>query len=124
MKKNSCIRIESNIKQISDCKRTVTELDKSFEFLSNALHLAGNKVRLKILYLLANEKELCVCDLSDILEMNISAISQHLRKLKDRNIIKSNREGQTIFYYLTVEYKTLFTPFFKLIDQNKLVETV
>lgn len=124
MKKNSCIRIESNIKQISDCKRTLTEFDKSFEFLSNALHLAGNKVRLKILYLLANEKELCVCDLSDILEMNISAISQHLRKLKDRNIIKSNREGQTIFYYLTVEYKTLFTPFFKLIDQNKLMETV
>ncbi len=124
MKNNSCIRIEANIEQISNCKQTIMELENSFELLSNALSLAGNKVRLKILYLLSQEQELCVCDLSDMLSMKISAISQHLRKLKDRNIIKPNRKGQTIFYSLTAEYKLIFSPFFQLIEGNKIMETV
>ena len=124
MKNISCIRIEADIEQISNCKQTITELENSFDLLSNILSLAGNNVRLKILYLLSQEQELCVCDLSDILEMKVSAISQHLRKLKDRNIIKPNRRAQTIFYSLTEEYKTIFTPFFKLIDGNKIIRTV
>ena len=124
MENNSCIRIEADIDQINNCKQTITELETSFDLLSNALSLAGNNVRLKILYLLSKEQELCVCDLSDILEMKISAISQHLRKLKDRNIISPNRKAQTIFYSLTAEYETIFLPFFELIDGNKIMETV
>ena len=124
MENNSCIRIEADIDQINNCKQTITELDTSFDILSNALSLAGNNVRLKILYLLSKEQELCVCDLSDILEMKISAISQHLRKLKDRNIISPNRKAQTIFYSLTAEYETIFSSFFELIDGNKIMETV
>ena len=124
MENNSCIRIEADIEQISNCKQTITELENSFDLLSNALSLAGNNVRLKILYLLSQERELCVCDLSDILSMKISAISQHLRKLKDRNIIKPNRKAQTIFYSLTAEYETIFSPFFELIDGNKILEAV
>lgn len=124
MENNSCIRIAADIEQISNCKQTITELENSFNLLSNALNLAGNNVRLKILFLLSQEQELCVCDLSDILEMKISAISQHLRKLKDRNIIKPNRKAQTIFYSLTAEYETIFSPFFELIDGNKIMETV
>ncbi len=124
MENNSCIRIEANVEQISNCKQTITELEDSFELLSNALSLAGNNVRLKILYLLAQEEELCVCDLSDILGMNISAISQHLRKLKDRKIVFTERKAQTIFYSLTTKYKAIFSPFFELIDGNKILETI
>lgn len=124
MKNKSCIRIKADIEQISNCKQTLTELEESFDLLSNALSLAGNNVRLKILYLLAQEHELCVCDLSDILAMKIAAISQHLRKLKDRNIIISNRNAQTIFYSLRPEYKAIFLPFFELIDGNKIMQKV
>jgi len=124
MKKISCIRLEANQKQISSCKETINEFEHSFDFLSNTLSLAGNTVRLKILYLLSQEKELCVCDLSDILEMNISAISQHLRKLKDRNIISPNRKAQTIYYALNPKFTNIFTPFFALIKGNKIMETV
>ena len=124
METNSCIRIEADIEQLSNCKQTITELENSFDKLANALSLAGNNVRLKILYLLSQEQELCVCDLSDILSMKISAISQHLRKLKDRNIIKPNRKSQTIFYSLTKEYETIFAPFFEPIDGNKIMETI
>lgn len=97
MEKSICIRVEADVKQIMNCREVVQELDTSFDELSNILSLAGNPVRLKLLYLLHLEERLCVCDLSDILEMNVSAISQHLRKLKDRNIIFSKRKRKLSF---------------------------
>ena len=45
-------------------------------------------------------KDLCVCDLADILQITIPAISQHMRKLKDGNALQTRRSGQTIFYSL------------------------
>jgi len=124
MENNSCIRQQADIEQINRCKDTVSELNESFDYLANGLSLVGNNVRLKILYLLFEEKRLCVCDLSDILGMNISAVSQHLRKMKDRNLLETEREAQTIFYSLTVEYSTLLNPFFEILDKNKILETI
>ena len=98
--------------------------DKAFSQLSGLLALAGNEVRLKILFLLEEEKELCPCDLSDILGMSIPAVSQHLRKLKDKNVIEGRREGQTIFYSLRQEQLPLLQPFFKHIINNSKKETV
>jgi len=123
MENNSCIRQQADFDQINRCKNTVTELSESFDYLANGLSLVGNSVRLKILYLLYEEKRLCVCDLSDVLGMNISAISQHLRKMKDRNLLETEREAQTIFYSLTDEYENLLHPFFKILDKNKILET-
>ncbi|MCB9360937.1 MAG: winged helix-turn-helix transcriptional regulator [Flavobacteriales bacterium] len=124
MENNSCIRQQADIEQINRCKDTVSELNESFDYLANGLSLVGNSARLKILYLLFEEKKLCVCDLSDILGMNISAISQHLRKMKDRNLLETDREAQTIFYSLTTEYKELLNPFFEILDKNKILETI
>jgi DNA-binding transcriptional ArsR family regulator len=56
--------------------------------------------------------------------MNISAISQHLRKMKDRNLLETDREAQTIFYSLTKEYEKLLNPFFEILDKNKILETI
>ena len=71
--------------------------------------LAGNKVRFKMLYLLQRENELCPCDFADILEMSVPAISQHLRKMKDVNVISTRRDGQTIFYRISEENKAFLT---------------
>jgi DNA-binding transcriptional ArsR family regulator len=124
MENNSCIRQQADITQINRCKNTVSDLNESFDYLTNVLSLVGNSARLKIVYLLFNEKRLCVCDISDILGMNISAISQHLRKMKDRNLLETNREAQTIFYSLTAEYEKLLKPFFEILDKNKTVATL
>lgn len=124
MDNNSCIRQQADLKQINRCKDTVSELNESFDYLANGLSLVGNSVRLKILYLLFEEDRLCVCDLSDILGMNISAISQHLRKMKDRNLLETDREAQTIYYSLTAEYEKLLNPFFAILDKNKVFEAI
>ncbi len=121
MGKKSCVRSNPNIKQITFCKETINELEESFDSLSDTLNLAGNNTRLKILYLLSQETDLCVCDLSDILGMSISAISQHLRKLKDRSIVNKRRSSQTIYYSLTEKYNIILMPFFELIKENKIL---
>jgi DNA-binding transcriptional ArsR family regulator len=124
MENNSCIRQQADIEQINRCRKTVSELNESFDYLANGLSLVGNSVRLKIIYLLFDEKRLCVCDISDILGMNISAVSQHLRKMKDRNLLEMDREAQTIFYSLTVEYEKLLKPFFDILDKNKIAGVI
>jgi DNA-binding transcriptional ArsR family regulator len=85
--------------------------------MASILALAGNEVRLKILYLFEEEKELCPCDLSDILSMSIPAISQHLRKMKDGGIIRARKEGQTIFYSLKPEHLKMLRSLFKYINE-------
>ena len=124
MDNNFCIRQHADIKQIYRCKARVSELNRSFDNLSNGLELAGNNVRLKILFLLHEEKRLCVCDISDILGMTTSAVSQHLRKLKDRKLLQTEREAQTIFYSLTRDYEKMLNPFFIILNENNILETI
>ena len=73
---------------------------EGLQTLADSLALAGNIQRIRILYLLHAHNELCVCDLAEVLEVTDSAVSQHLRKLKDSNIVKTRRQGQTIYYSL------------------------
>jgi len=116
MDNNTCIRLFADEEQIKNCKAILKIAQKSFYQLSNILSLAGNEARLKILYLLEEEKELCPCDLSDILGMTVPAVSQHLRKLKDGNIVETRKEGQTIYYSLTKENLKILKPFFRHIN--------
>lgn len=125
MLKNTCIRLQADIMQIQTCRKKLKTNAKSFLKLGQVLALAGNEARLKILFLLEEEGELCPCDLSDILGISIPAVSQHLRKLKDGNIVETRKEGQTIYYSLTQENLKIVKPFFKHINvQTQKLETV
>ena len=121
MEKISCIRLLADVVQIDNCREKIKANTASLNQLSKILQLAANDVRLKILYLLEEEKELCPCDISDILAMSIPAISQHLRKMKDGKIIESRRNGQTIFYSLIEENLKILKPFFVYINQQNLI---
>jgi DNA-binding transcriptional ArsR family regulator len=124
MTQNTCIRVLADAAQIKECKEKIKSVDQSIDVLSSALVLAGNEVRLKILFLLQEEGQLCPCDLSDILGMTVSAISQHLRKLKDGRIIEFKKTGQTIFYSINPNYSDILKPVFKLISNNKVLESI
>ena len=94
-------------------KRNLSE-QRGLKTLADSLGAAGNLRRLRILFLLHAHKEMCVCDLAEVLRLTDSAASQHLRKLKDKNIVTTRREGQTIYYSLvhnvfTSNLKDMFT---------------
>jgi DNA-binding transcriptional ArsR family regulator len=66
-------------------------LIESLDYQMNGLSLVGNSVVFKILYLLYDEQRLC--HLSGILGMNILAISHHFGKIRDRNLLETDREA-------------------------------
>lgn len=74
------------------------------ETLVETMKLLADRTRLNILALL-KEKELCVCDIVDILETTQPNISQHLRKLKLGGLVLETRRSQWIYYSLNVENK-------------------
>ena len=112
-----CIRVLTDHNQIEQCKTDVVSIEEAVQHLASLLSLAGNEVRLKILFLLQQEEQMCPCDLSDVLEMSMPAISQHLRKMKDKDLVKSKKVGQTIFYSLNDAYGNLLQPLFTILKE-------
>ena len=87
MKASACIRVFADTNRIEQCQAQLAHVQTTLHSLAAVLALAGNEVRLKILFLLADEQQLCVCDIADVLQMTVSAVSQHLRKLKDGGVL-------------------------------------
>ena len=71
---------------------TITDLSDFFKIL-------GDSTRLQILMAL-EQSELCVSELSHLLNMTISAISHQLKSLKNAKLVKLRKEGKTVFYSL------------------------
>ncbi|MFE4046792.1 ArsR/SmtB family transcription factor [Priestia sp. YIM B13490] len=74
------------------------------EKAAQILKLLGDKTRLSMMKLLQNN-ECCVCELVEIYKASQPSISQHLRKLKDIELIREKRKGKWIFYSLNKENK-------------------
>lgn len=55
--------------------------------------------RLRILKML-EEGELCVCEITDVLELAISSVSKHLNILSNAELVKSRKKGKWIYYRL------------------------
>ncbi|GIL24014.1 MAG: hypothetical protein BroJett042_25270 [Bacteroidota bacterium] len=118
---NTCIRVFADSDQINRCREDLKSKEEGFLELADVLNLAGNAVRLKILYLLKQENELCPCDLSDILGMTVPAVSQHLKKLKDAGIVTTKKSGQTIFYSVEEQSQRIIS---SVLDLFKLPNSI
>ena len=71
--------------------------------LAELFKVFGDSTRIRILFVLF-EAELCVCDLAEALHMTQSAISHQLRILKGSKLVKSRREGKSVFYSLADDH--------------------
>ena len=86
---------EDLLKIVNDMIPEETELYD----LAELFKVFGDSTRIRILFVLF-EAEVCVCDLAAVLNMTQSAISHQLRILKQNKLVKSRREGKSIFYSL------------------------
>ncbi|MBQ9098719.1 MAG: helix-turn-helix transcriptional regulator [Clostridia bacterium] len=71
--------------------------------LAELYKVFGDSTRIKILYVLF-EAELCVCDIAQLLNMTVSAISHQLRILRSAKLVDFRREGKTVFYSLADDH--------------------
>src|SRR2546426_5570941 len=67
------------------------------ERISGIFQIMGDSSRLKILHCVS-QGDVCVCDLSAVLGMNVSAVSHQLRLLRTLNLVKPRREGRVVYY--------------------------
>ena len=66
---------------------------------AQAVKAIAHPARLKILLALEG-RELCVCDLSQILGLSMSGTSQHLRELRRLDAVEFRTEGKLVYYTL------------------------
>ena len=71
--------------------------------LAELFKVFGDSTRIRILFVLF-EAEVCVCDLAEALNMTQSAVSHQLKILKQSKLVKSRRDGKSIFYSLADEH--------------------
>ncbi len=74
--------------------------------LSGLFKVFGDTTRIRIISALL-EGEMCVFHLSEALGMGQSAISHQLRILRSSDLVKTRREGKTVFYSLDDEHVKL-----------------
>ena len=67
--------------------------------LAELFKVFGDSTRIKILYALS-QAELCVCDLAELLGITQPAMSYQLKILRQAKLIRSRRDGKTVFYSL------------------------
>lgn len=80
-----------------------TYTEKSIVDLAELFKIFGDSTRIKILYAML-DVELCVNDIAGRLQMSQSSVSHQLRILKTSKLVKSRREGKSIFYSLDDEH--------------------
>lgn len=83
---------------INIAKKNMLDEDIIFK-VSNLYKVFSDETRLKILNSLLYS-ELCVCDISQLLEMTHSSISHQLKILRDMKLVKTRKLGKSVYYSL------------------------
>jgi ArsR family transcriptional regulator len=76
----------------------VNIMDSTFERYEAKFKALADKKRLQIMYELTQRGKVCVCDLTEILEMAQSKLSYHLKILLDANLIRKETDGTWNYY--------------------------
>jgi ArsR family transcriptional regulator, arsenate/arsenite/antimonite-responsive transcriptional repressor len=91
------------------------------EEMSKYLKAIADPTRLKIIKLLNSNKPLCVNAIAKRLNLTQSAISQHLRILRQLNLVNGNKMGYHIHYQVNNDEMAKFSSFFSDIISKKSV---
>jgi DNA-binding transcriptional ArsR family regulator len=71
--------------------------------LADFFKVVGDTTRIKILHALL-VAEMCVCDLSNLLNVSQSAVSHQLRTLRQADLVTFRKQGKVVFYSLKDEH--------------------
>ena len=109
--------MEHNHEKMLDMVRHELPTDELLCDLSDLFRLFGDTTRVKILFSLF-ESEMCVCAIAELLGMTQSAISHQLNQLKRSKLVKSRRDGKSVFYSLADDHvRTIVSQGMEHIDE-------
>lgn len=84
---------EDKVKRVQESFETV-----DFQQISLLFKALSDPNRLKVVYALVQEEEVCVCDIANILNSTMATASHHLRLLRNMGLAKQRKEGKLVFY--------------------------
>ena len=93
-----CETVHIHNDTVQSVRATLPDEDTLYD-LTELFRIFGDSTRVRILYALS-ASELCVCDLAAVLELSQSAVSHQLRALKNVRLVRSRRDGKTVYYSL------------------------
>lgn len=97
-----CDFIHAHEEIVEKVRGTIPGEDTLYD-LTELFRIFGDSTRIRILYVLS-ASEMCVCDIAALLGMTQSAISHQLKALKNARLVKSRRDGKTVFYSLADDH--------------------
>ena len=87
-----------HLRRVAKARKEAIE-NQELERLALTYKVLGDPTRLKLVMALLGG-EMCVCDLAVFLGLSESAVSHHLRRLKDLALVKRRRDAQVLYYSL------------------------
>lgn len=94
----TCLECHVHQDLLAKAAHLMPDDEKLFD-LAELFKVFGDSTRIRIMCALL-QGEMCVCDISELLSMTQSAVSHQLRLLKTHRLLKSRREGKSVFYSL------------------------
>ena len=94
--------------------------------ITRVLKALADENRIRILYLLNERKDLCVCEIREIIGLSQPTISSHLKLLESNELISFNKNGKWVNYSmnpdLNVKLKQMLNDIFSMIKTDSEVK--
>ncbi|WP_434340722.1 ArsR/SmtB family transcription factor [Motilimonas cestriensis] len=72
------------------------------------LKLLADETRLSCVLLIFQQKKMCVCELTEALQLSQPKISRHLALLRQSGVLTTERKGQWVYYQLAIDLPLWF----------------
>jgi len=98
----TCVACGTHDDKVEQVRRGMSA-DEAIEVTADLFKALCDPTRLKIVNALMLE-EICVCDIAAVLGMSQPAVSHHLKLLRDARLVRTRRDGKTVYYRLDDEH--------------------
>ncbi len=97
---DSCFLLCLDLEKAEDLRRGRVAVGDAERLAERAAAL-GDPTRVALAVAIRGGDELCVCDLSWIVERPEKVVSHHVRKMRAAGVLRSRRDGRMVMYSLT-----------------------
>jgi ArsR family transcriptional regulator, arsenate/arsenite/antimonite-responsive transcriptional repressor len=93
-------------------------VEQQLKQTTKILKATADESRIRILCLLKNKKDLCVCEITEIIGLAQPTISSHLKLLENAGLIESYKDGLWVNYNISTSLDTFSSKFIEMLYKN------